>query len=93
MKITFKNSLSVLKPKGKIAFLMMPIREKTFSGEWLDLTIDSVQIARGLGLKILNRIAAPLSGPTQFQPYDQTKSKELKMTLCEHRDLVIFGVD
>lgn len=93
MKITFKNILSILKPTGKIAFLMMPIREKTFSSEWLDLTIDSVDIAKGLGLKILNRIAAPLSGPNQFQPYDQTRSKELKMTLCCHRDLVIFGVN
>ena len=89
METSLENILSILNEEGKVALILKPMNVKMMSGDWLDLTIDCVSMARSLGYKLVKRFDAPLS-TQQFGPNDVTRAKELKVTLNTLRDIVIF---
>lgn len=89
METSLENILSILNEEGKVALILKPMNVEMMSGEWLDLTIDCVSIARSLGYKLVKRLSAPLS-TQQFGPNDVTRAKELKVTLNTLRDIVIL---
>jgi hypothetical protein len=91
MTKSLENIDSILSPKGKIALLLKAMNKKMLSGEWLDMTIDCVAIAKKQGYKIIKRIAAPLN-TQQFGPEDVKRAKEQKVMLNILRDIVILGV-
>lgn len=89
METSLENILSILNEEGKVALILKPMNVEMLSGDWLDLTIDCVSIARNLGYKLVKRLSAPLT-TQQFGPNDVTRAKELKVTLNTLRDIVIF---
>lgn len=89
MKTSLENILHILNEEGKVAIILKPMNVEMLSGEWLDLTIDCVNIARSLGYKLVKRLSAPLS-TQQFGPNDITRAKELKVTLNTLRDILIL---
>lgn len=86
---SLKNFLSVLSSNGKVALILKPMNEEMMSGEWFDMTVDSIEIARKLGYKLIKRICAPL-GTNQFKNYDVTRVKDLRVMLNTLRDIVIL---
>lgn len=89
MDVSLKNIRGILKPTGKIALVLKPMNEKMYEGEWLDMTIDTVILAKNLGYKILKRIAAPLS-TQQFTGSDVALAKKKNSMLNTLRDIVIL---
>jgi len=89
METSLENILPILNEEGKVALILKPMNVEMLSGDWLDLTIDCVSIARSLGYKLVKRLSAPLS-TQQFGPNDVTRAKELKITLNTLRDIVIL---
>ncbi|MEW6624584.1 MAG: DNA methyltransferase [Bacillota bacterium] len=91
MKITLSNCLKVLKKNGKIALILKPMNEKLFEGDWYDMTIDCVNIAKKVRLNLIKRIVAPLSTQQFDKPAQEiTTAKEKKAMLNILRDIVIF---
>jgi len=92
MEISLRNIMEILSEDGKVALILKPMNEKMLGGEWLDLTIDCVEIARSLGYKLVKRICAPL--PTQqFRAVDVQRAKERRIMLNTLRDIVILKGD
>lgn len=89
METSLKNIKAILKKGGKVALVLKPMNEKMMEGEWLDMTIDCVTIAKSLGYKLIKRICAPLS-TQQFQAHDVSRIKESKVMLNTLRDIVIL---
>jgi len=91
MAISLENIKSILNHNGKIALILKPMNEKMLSGDWLDMTIDCVAIAKIKGYKVIKRITAPLS-TQQFGPEDVNRAKEQRIMLNVLRDIVIMEV-
>jgi len=89
MRTSLINIEAVLKPKGKIAILLKPMNQTMLGGDWFDLTIDTAEIAKELGYKLVKRISAPLS-TQQFQKFDVSRAKEQKVMLNVLRDILIL---
>ena len=92
METSLENIQPILNESGKVALILKPMNEEMLGGDWLDLTFDSINIAKELGYTLLKRISAPLS-TQQFGPNDVTRAKELGVILNTLRDIVIFGKD
>jgi len=89
MRLAFLNFIEILNEAGKVALILKPMNEEMLSGEWLDLTFDSIQIAKELRYTIEKRIMVPLS-TQQFTAFDVTRAKEQKIMLNTLRDIVIL---
>lgn len=89
MNTSLLNIQNILNPTGKVAIILKPMNEKMFEGEWLDLTFDTISLAKKQGYKIYKRIVAPLS-TQQFSAYDLDRAKEKKIVLNTLRDIVIL---
>ena len=90
METSLENIQPILNESGKVALILKPMNEEMLGGDWLDLTFDSINIAKELGYTLLKRICAPLS-TQQFGPNDVTRAKELGVTLNTLRDIAILG--
>ena len=89
MEKSLINIKPILADHGKVAVILKPMNEKMMEGEWLDLTIDCVDLARRQGYKLVKRISVPLS-TQQFSATDVTKAKESRVMLNTLRDIVIL---
>lgn len=89
MRLSLKNIREVLRADGKVALILKPMNVEMLGGDWLDLTIDSVNIARDLGYTLIKRICAPLSTQT-YDRYDVPRAEELRVLLNTMRDIVIL---
>lgn len=89
MKISLENILTILNDKGKVALILKPMNVEMLGGDWLDMTIDCVDISKELGYKLIKRISAPLS-TQQFEAHDVTQAKERGVMLNTLRDIVIL---
>jgi len=89
MKISLLRIQAILKSTGKVAILLKPMNRKMLNGDWLDLTIDVVCIARKLKYKLVKRICAPLS-TEQFKKFNVSQAKKQKVMLNILRDIIIL---
>ena len=89
MRQTFENILPILKPGGKVALMLKPMNEKMLEGDWLDMTFDSVKLAKELGYHFMKRISVPLS-TQQFSATDVVRAKEERAMLNTLRDIVVL---
>lgn len=89
METSLRNIKTILRKGGKVALILKPMNEKMMEGEWLDMTIDCIILAKKLGYKLIKRICAPLS-TQQFQAHSVTKAKEKKIMLNTLRDIIIL---
>lgn len=89
MSISLRNIREVLRADGKVALILKPMNVEMLGGDWLDLTLDCVNIAKELSYTLIKRICAPLSTQT-FDRYDVPRAEELRFLLNIMRDIVIL---
>lgn len=89
MKLSLKNLREILREKGKLAVVLKPKNENLFDGEWQDMTVVCIEIARKLKLTAIKRIGSPFS-TQQFRADQVSKAKESKALLNTMREICIF---
>jgi ParB-like chromosome segregation protein Spo0J len=69
--------------------ILKPMNQELTSGDWLDMSYDTVEISKDVGLKYIKRISAPLS-TQQFTGSNVVKAKDDKQMMNTLRDIIVF---
>jgi len=89
-EFVFKDSYRILKPGGKIGFLITCQTQIDLEGEYyLDLPFISYKLLKGAGFAPYRRIFVPLT-VAQYTEADIQRAKEKKELLGLVRDLLVF---
>lgn len=89
MESVILNYSKVMAPNAYNAVILKPMNHELTDGDWLDMSFDTVEIAKDLGLKYVKRISSPLS-TQQFTGTNVIKAKDDKKMLNTLRDILVF---
>lgn len=87
-KVIF-NFSKVMATGANVAVILKPMNQELTSGEWLDMSYDTIEISKDIGLKYIKRISAPLS-TQQFTGSNVVKAKDDKQMMNTLRDIIVF---
>lgn len=87
-KVIF-NFSKVMATGANAAIILKPMNQELTSGEWLDMSYDTIEISKDIGLKYIKRISAPLS-TQQFTGSNVVKAKDDKQMMNTLRDIIVF---
>ena len=89
MEKVITNFSKAMNIEAHAGIILKPMNQELTTGEWLDMSFDTVEISKDIGLKYIKRISAPLS-TQQFTGSNVIKAKDEKQMLNTLRDILIF---